>query len=310
MSWYTGIPCTRHRVFLAALIVAAKYLNDSSPKNKHWANYAGIFERDEINLMEKQLVFLLDFNLRFSEDEAILYFRPFMRGGALHLSAPFMSKENIRKLAARPIRPCATPILAPKPPVTPPAEEVLPFSTRQQQRRPQVDALPQCQTVFGPTPAPVRPPRPAPLYQIDSSDSSVSLVELTEDNGTSSSSAESSSEGEVMRVAPARFVLRPVPLDRRRKASGSAIHTSASAGAIPPTQLLNVVGRGQRIVSLNTKTEEATLPSATSVPSFLGRMFGKQQLREPRIHIASNELLPDRCREPVSREILYDADLA
>lgn len=39
--------CTRHRVFLAALIVAAKYLNDSSPKNKHWTRYAALFSQAE-----------------------------------------------------------------------------------------------------------------------------------------------------------------------------------------------------------------------------------------------------------------------
>ena len=71
--------CTRHRVFLATLIVASKYLNDSAPKNKHWAEYAGgMFEPSEINLMEKQLLYLLDYDLRFDEEEAITHFSPFM----------------------------------------------------------------------------------------------------------------------------------------------------------------------------------------------------------------------------------------
>lgn len=72
-----GIRCTAHRIFLASLILAAKYLNDSSPKNKHWANYTNItteyyqfgFSRTEVNTMEKQLLFLLEWDLRIHEED-------------------------------------------------------------------------------------------------------------------------------------------------------------------------------------------------------------------------------------------------
>ncbi|GAA5931587.1 cyclin family protein [Sporobolomyces koalae] len=73
-----GMESTRLRVFLATLIVAAKALNDSSPKNKHWTRYAAIFPLAEVNLMERQLLFLLDFDLRMDEQELLEHFEPFL----------------------------------------------------------------------------------------------------------------------------------------------------------------------------------------------------------------------------------------
>ena len=73
-----GMQCTCHRDFLAALILSAKYLNDSSPKNKHWAHYSmGLFSLPDVNLMEKQLLFLLDWDLRITPEDLYSHVLPY-----------------------------------------------------------------------------------------------------------------------------------------------------------------------------------------------------------------------------------------
>src|ERR1700761_429988 len=80
-----GMACTVHRIFLAALILAAKNLNDSSPKNKHWARYTTVkgypkfgFSITEVNLMEKQMLFLLDWDLRIHNEDLYEHLEPFL----------------------------------------------------------------------------------------------------------------------------------------------------------------------------------------------------------------------------------------
>ncbi|EWC44082.1 hypothetical protein DRE_07217 [Drechslerella stenobrocha 248] len=81
-----GMKCTVHRIFLASLILSAKNLNDSSPKNKHWARYTSVrgfdgfgFSLTEVNLMEKQLLFLLDWDLNISADNLYEHLEPFLK---------------------------------------------------------------------------------------------------------------------------------------------------------------------------------------------------------------------------------------
>ncbi|KAI2628890.1 cyclin [Hypoxylon sp. NC1633] len=104
-----GMRCTTHRIFLAALILSAKYLNDSSPKNKHWATYSHMnsdnysfgFSRTEVNLMEKQLLYLLDWDLRITEDDLYRELDPFLAPIRDNIEASharrLQRKENLRK---------------------------------------------------------------------------------------------------------------------------------------------------------------------------------------------------------------------
>lgn len=80
-----GLPCTVHRIFLACLIVTAKYVNDVSPKNKHWAEYSKVkgfpawgFSKTEVNLMEQQLLALLEWDLDISEEVLTYELEPYL----------------------------------------------------------------------------------------------------------------------------------------------------------------------------------------------------------------------------------------
>jgi PHO85 cyclin-1 len=94
-----GMRCTVHRIFLASLVLAAKNLNDSSPKNKHWARYTSVkgydgfgFSLAEVNLMERQLLYLLDFDLRVTEDDLLRHFEPFL--GSIRLDLKLQCEED------------------------------------------------------------------------------------------------------------------------------------------------------------------------------------------------------------------------
>ncbi|KAJ3004816.1 UNVERIFIED_CONTAM: hypothetical protein HDU68_004885 [Siphonaria sp. JEL0065] len=68
-----GLPCSGHRLFLAALILAFKYTNDKTYKNRSWVAFTeNLFPTSEINLMERQFLAIVDFDLAFTNEEYCL----------------------------------------------------------------------------------------------------------------------------------------------------------------------------------------------------------------------------------------------
>lgn len=74
-----GMETTLHRIFLAALILSAKTLNDSSPLNKHWTTYTdGLLTNKEVNAAERDLIGLLKWDLNVHESELVTVLQPFL----------------------------------------------------------------------------------------------------------------------------------------------------------------------------------------------------------------------------------------
>jgi len=59
------------RVFLGALVLAAKYLNDVSLKNVHWAASTGVFGKRDVGRIEREFLDVLDWGLAISEADIL-----------------------------------------------------------------------------------------------------------------------------------------------------------------------------------------------------------------------------------------------
>lgn len=74
-----GMDTTRHRIFLGALILSAKSLNDLSPLNKHWTKYTdGLLSNEEVNLAERELLGLLRWDINIKQHELEVALEPFL----------------------------------------------------------------------------------------------------------------------------------------------------------------------------------------------------------------------------------------
>jgi hypothetical protein len=77
---------TAHSIFLVALVVAEKYIDDNVFKNKHWSRYSSMlngfgFSISDITCMEIRFLRLLDWDLRISLKELHFHFVPLLRVG-------------------------------------------------------------------------------------------------------------------------------------------------------------------------------------------------------------------------------------
>lgn len=297
------MPCTRHRVFLATMIVAAKYLNDSSPKNKHWASFAKIFDPAEINLMEKQLLFLLDYDLRFDEAEAIAHFAPFMNrrneaAKEARAAAVTRVKARVQAHISMPPTPPHDVVEHPARPSPSPAAPAATSSVQTLVKRLSTTYL----TISSGNGA-SRGPRPLSRASSSSTLGTASASGDSESGSLTSSSSCSSpatsvssfSETEDVKESHSDrpFVLGPVPVHAMRQgrkvSTASTCTIKGESGSLSPSnsskRVTLDVELGRAIGLGRGSTKRSSLSQSHSSGSFLSRMFGsgKPQAQEESI---------------------------
>ncbi|KAJ3823901.1 hypothetical protein F5880DRAFT_1563939 [Lentinula raphanica] len=62
------------RVFLGALIVASKFLNDSCLPNMHWAQCTRLFGKHDVGRIEREFLEVLDWELKLTEDDLLSHY--------------------------------------------------------------------------------------------------------------------------------------------------------------------------------------------------------------------------------------------
>lgn len=283
------MPSTRLRVFLATLIVSAKYLNDSSPKNVHWAHYAGVFNLEEINLMERQLISVLDYDFCFDEQEALTVWAPLMPTMALQLQRNASTRAFAVDKVTR-----ASKLRSQRLPPSPPSEDEF-INVKRKMSNIHLSVASASSSMSSIA------SRNAPSLRSNASSEMGSLID---DNGSSSSSSEwmSSSEDEASDLEPEpeilhnglkKFVLRPVPAYGYRNPHARTTDRARMPSDASTIMDLSPVARFRRSSAANGKRSNSvsyaqadpesamaastTLPSiplSSSKTSFLSRMWG------------------------------------
>lgn len=107
-----GHPSTPYRLFLANLILTAKYLNDKSPWNKEWAKYAFLravdangdnlgygfhFSTAGVNEMERQLLDLLFWDLKIENSDLYHELEMFLKPIRFEISEEAIKKGRLAR---------------------------------------------------------------------------------------------------------------------------------------------------------------------------------------------------------------------